>query len=65
MDFEYKTHVLNTEVSFLGGKFDSDSMDVALNKFAKDGWELVNVVASNKGYGETRALIFFFKRIKK
>lgn len=64
MEWEYKTYVLDADKSFWGGKFDSSSLDNVLNQFGSEGWELVNTVASNKAYGETRAVIFLFKRAK-
>ena len=62
--FEYKTVNLKANASFWGGKFKSEEVDIAINEYGSEGWELVNVVASNRGYGDTGYLILFFKREK-
>ena len=62
MEWEYKTIVIKAKASFWGGKFDNNELDNILNKYGEDGWELVNVVASNQAYGESGSLICIFKR---
>jgi hypothetical protein len=35
-----------------------------LNNLGNDGWELVSVLPYSRGFGDTNALIAFFKRSK-
>lgn len=65
MKWEYKTYVLNAKTSFWGGKFKSESLDEVLNRFGDEGWELVNTVSSNHGYGDTRCIFLFLKEKQK
>ena len=60
--WEYKTEIINAKGVFSSGKFHSEELDQKLNEMGKLGWELVNIATSNKGYGESRALIAVFKR---
>jgi len=60
--FEYQTKTIDAEISFMGGKVDSELLNQMLNYMGRECWELVEVVASNKGIGETRCLICIFKR---
>ena len=60
--FEYQTKVIDTKLSFMGGKVDPESFDQVLNDLGNDGWELLEVVASNQGFGDTRSLVCIFKR---
>lgn len=60
--FEYQTIIVDNKSSFLGGKVDSENLNRVLNKMGREGWELIEVVSSNKTAGETRSLVCVFKR---
>lgn len=55
--WEYKTIIIKAKASLMGGKFDSSKIDAELNVHGNNGWELVSVVTSNRGYGESGSLI--------
>ena len=46
----------------MGGKFDIDDLNDALNSMGRKGWELVKIVPTAKGYGSTEGLLCVFKR---
>ncbi|MDL2292526.1 DUF4177 domain-containing protein [Acholeplasma sp. OttesenSCG-928-E16] len=62
--WEYLSVVIKSKTSFWGGKFNNQEVNDELNDYGKKGWELVNVVAINKGSGSTEGLLAFFKRAK-
>lgn len=62
--WEYKMISIKAIKSFWGGKFDYNEINTILNKEGEDGWELVNIVPSNREYGATNTLGLVFKRPK-
>lgn len=60
--WEYKTVIIKAQKSFMGGKFDSNEIDKVLNEYGKFGWELVSIVTSNRGQGDSGSLICVFKK---
>lgn len=61
--WEYLTLKMQT-TGFLGGKFEEDDLNVDLNRYGSEGWELVSALTTNKSYGETRDIVCIFKRKK-
>jgi len=59
--FEYETIIFDPK-GVLGGKVDSTMFDQTLNNMGNQGWELINMVASNASYGITRHIVCVFKR---
>ncbi|HOP10924.1 MAG TPA: DUF4177 domain-containing protein [Oscillospiraceae bacterium] len=59
--FEYYTYCYDTE-GWSGGKVDVVRLQAELNRLGEDGWELVSGTSSNQAYGQSRSLIFIFKR---
>ena len=59
--YEYKTIIFETKGMF-GGKIDADSFNQELNGFGRDGWNLVEAIASNQDLGSTARIICIFKR---
>jgi len=41
--WEYKVVALTVKRKFLSGQFDAQSVEDELNKFGKEGWELVRM----------------------
>lgn len=60
--WEYKSLFVKAKGSFSGGKFDLENLESQLNELGKEGWELVNALASNVSFGESGYLICLFKR---
>lgn len=60
--WEYKTIKIDSKTSWMGGKFDYSKVDEHLETLGETGWELVNVISLNKGYGATEGLVMFFKK---
>lgn len=60
--WEYRTIEIKEVSSWMGGKFDVPVLDKTLNDMGNEGWELVNVIPSNKSYGQTGRLLAIFKR---
>ena len=48
--------------SVCGGRFVADEIDNVLNLYAKEGWEYIDSVISNKESGCSALLILFFRR---
>ena len=59
--FEYQTIIVEPK-GVLGGIVNSDIFNQTLNNMGSQGWELVNIVASNATYGSTRNIVCVFKR---
>ncbi len=59
--YEYKTLTVGAK-GFWGGKFNEIEIDNTLNHMVRNGWELVNTTTSNQAFGETRCILFIFKR---
>ena len=61
MKWEYKT--VKIEAKY----FDKPAeelfqVDIALNQFGSDGWELVSSLDTNENQGQSKEIILFFKR---
>lgn len=63
-NWEYKTVKLSANHGFLGGKVDIQELNSQLNELGSLGWELVNTITTNMGYGTSRDIISIFKRPK-
>ena len=63
MQWEYRSYKHST-TGWMGGKIDEQEVDQALNRYGADGWELVSAFDTNMSHGETRFVIFVFKRPK-
>lgn len=59
--FEYYTWVFKV-CDISGGKLDVHDFMNGLNKLGAEGWELINSVPSNEGFGHTRKTVYIFKR---
>jgi len=59
--WEYQTLTLEA-TGLLGGKIDVEGYKKSLNEMGREGWELIEQVASAQGYGYTRYIICTFKR---
>ena len=59
--FEYQTKVIDTKFSWRG-KVNTEGFNQILNDMGREGWELVEVTASNQGFGNTESFICIFKR---
>lgn len=64
MAWEYLTEKFLT-TGLLGGKVDTDALRLVLNRLGSHNWELVSAFDTNSApYGETREVVFIFKRHK-
>ena len=61
MRWEYKTAKLNA-AGFWGVNFNPDETDEIFDSWGSEGWELVSAFDINEGHGETKEVIFIFKR---
>ena len=61
--WEYKVLKFPT-YGLSGGKIKEDELNLQLNKYGNEGWELVSALGSNEGMGSTRDIILLFKRQK-
>ncbi len=59
--YEYLTHVSKVEGLF-GGDVEINTMQLELNQFGNDGWELVNSVCVNLKLGATSKIVNILKR---
>lgn len=60
--YKYKCEVVKPVKSVCGGRFVADEIDNVLNLYAKEGWEYIDSVISNKESGRSALLILFFRR---
>jgi hypothetical protein len=59
--YEYK--VINaTTIGFWKPKLETNVVTEEMNKMGQDGWELVSVMDTSVGYGQTNEILLFFKR---
>ena len=61
MHWEYLT-LKHKAGGIMGGKFEEHEVDRLLNQHGRDGWELVSAMDTNMADGQTRFLVFIFKR---
>ena len=59
--FEYKTIVIKPKMSFWTFDYDPSEIDLTLNQYGNDGWELVSAESRDSG-GTSLAFIYTFKR---
>lgn len=61
---EYK--VMSQKDKFLSGKFDPELLEAAINSYAEQGWEVVNIASATiPGFGGSREeMIVLFQRDK-
>jgi len=59
---EYK--VLTQKDRFLSGKFKPETLEAALNSYAKEGWRVVGVTTGEigAGFGNREEMIFILER---
>lgn len=62
MEWEYKTVIIEPDEGIFTTKFDGQKIYDILNEHGKEGWELVNVVSTNRIYGSSDLSICVFKR---
>jgi len=61
--WEYKTLKFMTG-GFFGGKVDEEELELELNRYGADGWELVSTFDTSQSQGASREIIVVFKRRK-
>jgi hypothetical protein len=62
--FEYK--IVKFKASgFFGGNVDQKEIENELEKLGKESWSLVSTFTSNEAYGQTKEIVFIFKRVQK
>jgi hypothetical protein len=61
MKWEYRQLRIATG-GFLGGKYDEATLDAAMNRLGREGWELVVAFDTNQSGGQTRDIVLLFKR---
>ena len=61
--WEYKTIKFKIG-GFLGGKLKPEELDLELNNYGSEGWELVSCFDTSKYQGESKDIIVIFKRRK-
>ncbi len=61
MKWEYQTVKLNVRGTW-GVKFDVDEVQNFTNDLGAEGWELVSAFSVNEGRGDSKEIIFIFKR---
>lgn len=61
MQWEYQTVKLNVAGTW-GVNFDLDQTQEFTNRLGSQDWELVPSVAINEGGGDTKKIVFIFKR---
>ncbi|MGL4647344.1 MAG: DUF4177 domain-containing protein [Mycoplasmoidaceae bacterium] len=59
--YNYKVLKIKPQASFMGGKFNEETIEKELNHWGTKGWELVSVIPSNQDLGQTRDVIIFLK----
>jgi hypothetical protein len=59
--YEYQTQLIDAK-GVLGGKIEAEEFNQSLNEMGSQGWELIEMSASNQSYGSTRYIICVFKR---
>jgi hypothetical protein len=61
MKWEYKTVKLNIP-HFEKNEEELFEIDIALNQFGSEAWELVSSFDTNEFHGKSKEIILFFKR---
>lgn len=61
--WEYKTLKILTH-GFIGGQFKEDDLEVQLNEYGEEGWEVVSCVNTNQSEGASFSVIVVMKRPK-
>jgi hypothetical protein len=61
MKWEYLSYRY-TPAGFFSGKVKIEDLTLDLNGFGRDGWELVSTFDTNRHDGETKDVLFIFKR---
>ena len=64
MRWEYRTVKVAAKGWLMGGNLDEAELDQMLNELGDHGWELVSIVATSKGHGQTRDVAAVLKRPK-
>jgi hypothetical protein len=60
--YEYSTVVFATKGFWSDGKLNHQEFNARLNKYAEEGWELVNVFPVSQYSGATSEIVAVFKR---
>jgi len=61
MNWEYKTLCISI-AGFMTPNVDTESIDSALGRLGRQGWELVSALDTNAGAGASFQLVAIFKR---
>jgi hypothetical protein len=61
-EWEYRTVKIATTGWFAGGKIDEREIDEQLNSMGRDQWELVAAFTTQQMHGQSRHVLFVFKR---
>jgi len=61
MKWEYQTVKLGV-AGVWGVKFDEDEAQNFANDLGAQGWELVSALSVNEGRGDSKEIVFIFKR---
>lgn len=59
--YEYYTYVYDT-TGFRGGKVSAEALSRELTCIGMQGWELVSTTTTQQGNGQTRSIVFVFRR---
>ncbi|MCF8020830.1 DUF4177 domain-containing protein [Petrocella sp. FN5] len=63
--WKYKVVEFDTKKSFGGGKIDRQYIEDQLNELGRQGWEIISNFTTNEGYGNTKKIVYTFKREEK
>ena len=64
MKYIYKVYKTSAS-GFWGGKVDSEQLELSLNQFGEEGWEIIASFDTNQTYGETKDIVFILKKTVK
>ena len=62
MQWEYLVHTVSAEELVSAGQIRPREMEDVLNQYGRQSWELVSALESQDGPGESRLIVFTFKR---
>ena len=61
MKWQYKIAKFAAK-GFMGGKFDEGEIEKQINEIGRHNWELVSTFDTNMSQGQTRDIVFVFKK---
>ena len=62
MKFEYKVLTFDIDPGFAKPKVDDEDFKRYLDRYGRDGWELVSAVVNNGSYGHSYSHTLYLKR---